>query len=91
MSARSLPIIGVMPPGFEYPEQTQIWVPSAVNLAEESRENRAWSAIALITLAVLIVRAMPEPYRGMIDGAVAAALSIGVASMLSAARRQLAA
>ena len=46
MSARSLPVIGVMPPGFEYPEQTQIWVPSAVNLSEEPRENRAWSAIA---------------------------------------------
>jgi putative ABC transport system permease protein len=46
MSSRSLPVIGVMPPGFEYPEQTQIWVPSAVNLSEEPRDNRAWSAIA---------------------------------------------
>lgn len=46
MSARSLMIVGVMPPGFEYPEQTQIWVPSSVNLAEEPRDNRAWSAIA---------------------------------------------
>ena len=35
-----------MPPGFEYPEQTQIWVNSAVNLSEEPRDNRAWSAIA---------------------------------------------
>src|SRR3954451_5164824 len=46
MSSRTLPIVGVMPPGFEYPEQTQIWVPSAVNLAEEARDNRSWSAIA---------------------------------------------
>jgi putative ABC transport system permease protein len=46
MSARSLTVIGVMPPGFEYPEQTQIWVPSSVNLSEEPRDNRAWSAIA---------------------------------------------
>src|SRR3954471_11302739 len=46
MSSRTLPIVGVMPPGFEYPEQTQIWVPSAFNLAEEPRDNRSWSAIA---------------------------------------------
>ena len=46
MKSRPLTVIGVMPPGFEYPEQTQIWVNSAVNLSEEPRDNRAWSAIA---------------------------------------------
>src|SRR6187401_538122 len=46
MKSRPLTIIGVMPPGFEYPEQTQIWVNSAVSLSEEPRDNRAWSAIA---------------------------------------------
>jgi putative ABC transport system permease protein len=46
MKSRPLTVIGVMPPGFEYPEQTQIWVSSAVNLSEEPRDNRAWSAIA---------------------------------------------
>jgi putative ABC transport system permease protein len=46
MSSRSLTVVGVMPPGFEYPEQTQVWVPSSVNLSEEPRDNRSWSAIA---------------------------------------------
>jgi putative ABC transport system permease protein len=46
MSSLPLTIIGVMPPAFEYPEQTQIWVPTAVNLANEPRDNRVWSAIA---------------------------------------------
>jgi putative ABC transport system permease protein len=46
MKSRPLTVIGVMPPGFEYPEQTQIWVNSAVNLSWEPRDNRAWSAIA---------------------------------------------
>src|SRR3982751_5410101 len=46
MSSMPLTIIGVMPPAFEYPEQTQIWVPTAVNLANEPRNNRVWSAIA---------------------------------------------
>ncbi|MEY2502489.1 MAG: hypothetical protein QOI07_2823 [Verrucomicrobiota bacterium] len=45
MSSRSLTIIGVMPSGFEYPEQTQVWVPTAVNLSDEPRDNRVWSAI----------------------------------------------
>src|SRR4051794_25405054 len=52
MSARSLTVIGVMPPGFEYPEQTQIWVPGSINLAEEPRDNRSWSAIARLNSTV---------------------------------------
>src|SRR5919206_3231437 len=34
ISSRPITIVGVMPPGFEYPEQTQIWVTSAVNLSQ---------------------------------------------------------
>ena len=52
MKSRPLTVIGVMPPGFEYPEQTQIWVNSAVNLSEEPRDNRAWSAIARLNSKV---------------------------------------
>ncbi len=46
ISARPITVIGVMPTGFEFPEQTQIWVTSEVNLSEEPRSNRSWSAIA---------------------------------------------
>ncbi|MGH8095004.1 MAG: ABC transporter permease, partial [Chthoniobacterales bacterium] len=46
ISGSPMTIIGVMPAGFEYPEQTQVWVPSAVNLRDEPRDNRVWSAIA---------------------------------------------
>src|SRR5438309_3090505 len=52
MSSRSLTIIGVMPPGFEYPEQTQVWVPTAVNLSLEPRDNRVWSAIARLNTGI---------------------------------------
>ncbi|HYJ07245.1 MAG TPA: ABC transporter permease [Chthoniobacterales bacterium] len=45
ISSRPITVVGVMPPGFEYPEQTQIWVTSAVNISDEPRDNRAWSAI----------------------------------------------
>jgi len=52
MSASPLTIIGVMPPGFEYPEQTQVWVPTAVNLRDEPRDNRMWSAIARLNSGI---------------------------------------
>src|SRR5947208_3516833 len=52
MSSRPLTIIGIMPPGFEYPEQTQVWVPTAVNLSDEPRDNRAWSAIARLNTGI---------------------------------------
>src|SRR4029079_2605710 len=57
MKSRPLTVIGVMPPGFEYPEQTQIWVNSAVNLSEEPRDNRAWEAIARLNSNVDLKKA----------------------------------
>src|SRR5437588_2331455 len=52
MSSWPLTIIGVMPAGFEYPEQTQVWVTSAVNLRDEPRDNRVWSAIARLNTGI---------------------------------------
>jgi len=52
ISSRPITVIGVMPSGFEFPEQTQIWVTSAVNLSEEPRDNRAWSAIARLNSGI---------------------------------------
>jgi predicted permease len=57
MKSRPLTVIGVMPPGFEYPEQTQIWVNSAVNLSQEPRDNRAWQAIARLNSNVNLKQA----------------------------------
>ena len=57
MSSWPLTIIGVMPPGFEYPEETQVWVPTAVNLRDEPRDNRVWSAIARLNNGVDLTQA----------------------------------
>jgi putative ABC transport system permease protein len=57
ISSRPLTVIGVMPPGFEYPEQTQVWVTSAVNLSEEPRDNRSWSAIARLNPGIDVKQA----------------------------------
>ncbi|HEV2806668.1 MAG TPA: ABC transporter permease [Chthoniobacterales bacterium] len=52
MSSMPLTIVGVMPAGFEYPEQTQIWVPTAVNRLQEPRDNRVWSALARLNAGI---------------------------------------
>ena len=46
ISARPTTILGVMPQGFEFPEQTQIWTTSGVKMSDEARDNRSWQAIA---------------------------------------------
>ena len=43
---------------------------------------RAWVGVALIVLAVLVVRALPEPWRGIVDTAVALALLWGLIAIV---------
>ena len=52
ISARPITIIGVMAPGFDFPEQTQIWMTSGVKMSEEPRDNRSWQAIARLKSGV---------------------------------------
>src|SRR5262245_53107266 len=40
MSNFSVTIVGVMPPGFDYPTQTEMWFPFPVDPAKEKRFNR---------------------------------------------------
>ena len=57
ISSRPLTVVGVMPAGFEYPEQTQVWVTSAVDVSQEPRDNRSWSAIARLNSNVDVKQA----------------------------------
>ncbi len=43
---------------------------------------RAWAGTTAIVLAVLLVRSLPEPWRGITDFAVAAALAWGLVAIL---------
>lgn len=49
----------------------------------------AWAGVAAIVAAVLIVRAFPEPWRGITDFAVAAAVGWGAVALLVHALRTL--
>ncbi len=50
-------VIGVMPAGFEFPEKTQIWVPSGVEFAKESRDNRSYFALGRLKPGVELAQA----------------------------------
>ena len=50
---------------------------------------RAWAGVAAIVLAVLIVSRFPDPWRGIVDIAVAAALVWGAIALLHGAVRTI--
>jgi hypothetical protein len=49
--------------------------------SDRTARMRAWLSIALIGLAVVVVRQLPEPWRGIIDASVTVALAIGLSSL----------
>ena len=57
INARSVAVVGVMPPGFDFPFETQVWVTSGVELSQEPRENRSWSVIARLQPGVELKQA----------------------------------
>ncbi|HVS83937.1 MAG TPA: ABC transporter permease [Pyrinomonadaceae bacterium] len=46
LSGKSTTIVGVMPPGFDYPAQSELWVPFRLEPDKEQRDNRYVSVIA---------------------------------------------
>ncbi len=46
ISGDNTTIVGVMPNGFEFPQQAQLWFPLITDAAAERRDNRAYNAIA---------------------------------------------
>ena len=55
--------------------------------APASTRAKAWLGVALIVGAVLVVRSLPEPWRGIVDFAVAAALLVGLAAIVAGVMR----
>ena len=49
--------------------------------AERRELGRSWLGVVLIAAAVMIVRALPAPWRGIVDGGVALALLWGLVSL----------
>jgi putative ABC transport system permease protein len=60
INAQPVTVIGVMPGAFDFPEQTQIWIPAGISAAEERRDNRAFSAVGLLKPTVRLEQAQSQ-------------------------------
>jgi putative ABC transport system permease protein len=57
---QSWTIVGIMPPGFNYPNDCELWVPFSPNLATEPRDNRYVNVIARLKPNVSLAQAQTE-------------------------------
>ena len=53
-------IVGIMPPGFTYPDDTEVWWAYAVNPAEERRDNRYLAVVTRLKQNVPMAQAQAE-------------------------------
>ena len=60
ISGKSTTIVGVMPPGFDYPAQSEVWVPFPLDPAAERRDNRFVSVIARLKPGVTPAQAQAQ-------------------------------
>jgi putative ABC transport system permease protein len=60
ISGASTTVVGVMPPGFDYPAQSELWVPLTLDPAKERRDNRYLGVITRLKPGVTIPQAQAE-------------------------------
>jgi putative ABC transport system permease protein len=60
VSGKSATVVGVMPAGFDYPAQSEMWVPNPIDAAAERRDNRALNVVARLKPGVTVPQAQAE-------------------------------
>jgi putative ABC transport system permease protein len=60
LSGKSATIVGVMPQGFDYPTQTEIWEPLPLDPTTERRDNREFSLVTRLRPGVTLQQAQTE-------------------------------
>jgi putative ABC transport system permease protein len=60
LSGKPTTVVGVMPPGFAYPEQSEAWVPFPIEAAAERRDNRYVNVIARLKPGVSVSQAQAQ-------------------------------
>jgi putative ABC transport system permease protein len=60
LGGKSTTVVGVMPVGFDYPEQSELWVPLPIDAVAERRDNRDISVIARLKPGVTLSQAQAE-------------------------------
>jgi predicted permease len=56
-------VVGVMPPGFKYPEFAELWVPMAASVVGATRDQRDFGVVARLASSVTIEQASAEMGR----------------------------
>ncbi|HEX7238377.1 MAG TPA: ADOP family duplicated permease, partial [Gammaproteobacteria bacterium] len=57
---RTYSIVGVMPPGFDYPEGAEIWTPAELRASPESRTSHNWRAVGRLADGASLEQARAE-------------------------------
>ena len=60
LGGKSATVVGVMPAGFDYPAQSELWVPFPVDAAAERRDNRYVSVITRLKPGVTLSQAQAQ-------------------------------
>ena len=60
ISGKPATIVGVMPPGFDYPAQVEIWAPFILDAAAERRDNRYLNVIGRLKPGATVEQAQAE-------------------------------
>ncbi|HEV2836016.1 MAG TPA: ABC transporter permease, partial [Pyrinomonadaceae bacterium] len=60
LNSQSATIIGIMPAGFNFPGQCEVWVPFALDVTGEPRDNRYVNVVARLKPGVSIAQARTE-------------------------------
>jgi putative ABC transport system permease protein len=57
VGSKSTTIVGVMPAGFDFPSESEVWVPFSANAAAERRDNRSYNVVGRLKPGVAISQA----------------------------------
>jgi putative ABC transport system permease protein len=60
VSGRSYEVVGIMPPGFDFPQRAEIWAPARLDASKEPRDNRSYSVIGRLKEGVSLREAQAE-------------------------------
>ncbi len=60
LSGKNTTIVGIMPPGFDYPVQSELWVPFPIDAAAERRDNRYLNVVTRLKQGVSLAQAQAE-------------------------------
>ena len=60
ISDKRFTVVGVMPPGFGFPQNAEIWIPRESSVPESSRSAHNWHVVARVLPAITIEQARAE-------------------------------